>query len=106
MAILNEGVKTVGAQKRRANQMGCKITIEPLAINRWCYLVAIFQFGEVLRWRNTANDPVGAVGKGCLVDNGVKDIRLEAMLFAPLLREDVMDIDILAKKNGVVEFLA
>ena len=105
LSIHHERVKTIGTQKRRVNQMRCEIAIEPLAINRWRCRIAFFQFGQVLRWRNTADDPVRPVGKRCLVDNGIKDIRLDAMLLAPVLREDVMDVDILAEEDRVVEFL-
>ena len=106
LPVRHESVKPVGTQKRWVNQMRFKIAIEPLAIDRWCCLVAFFQFGDVLRWRNTANNPVRAIGKRCLVDDRIKDIRLDAMLLAPILREDVMDVDIFAEEDRVIKFLA
>jgi methyl-accepting chemotaxis protein WspA len=49
---------------------------------------------------------VEPLGKRCLVDNGIEDIRLDVMLLAPLLREDVMNIDILAEEHRMIELLA
>ena len=58
-----------------------------------------FPVWRCIRWRNTTDNPVRAVGKRCLVDNGIVDIRFDALFFAPVLREDMVDVDILAEED-------
>jgi hypothetical protein len=68
-------------------------------------VIALFQFANVLGWRDAADDPIRPVGKRCLVDDGIKDIRLYAMSLTPILRKDVMYIDIFSEEDSVVEVL-
>src|ERR1700739_1799918 len=79
--------------------MRFEIGIESLATNRRRHAVAFFQFGYVFRRRNTADNSIGPVRKWCLVDDRIEDVRLDATLFAPVLRKDVMDIDVLSKED-------
>src|SRR5437868_14077180 len=86
--------------------MRSEIAIELLAIDRRSFgRIAFFQFGDILGWRNTAKDLVRAAGKRGLVDNRIKNARLDAALLTPGLGEDVMNVDILGEKDGVVELL-
>jgi hypothetical protein len=80
-------------------------SVELLAINRGRCMITLFQFGDVLGWRNTTDNPIRSVGKRCFVDDRIKDIRLYAMSLAPVLRKDVMYIDIFTEEDRVVEFL-
>ena len=81
-------------------------SVELLAIDRRRCLIAGLQLGDVLGWRDTTDDPVRSVGKRCFVDDGIKDIRLDAMSLAPFLRKDMMDVDVFAEEDRVIEFLA
>src|SRR5258706_1646300 len=86
--------------------MRCEIAIKSPTFDRGRCGVAVLQFGDVIGWRNSANYPIGAVRKGCLVDDGIIDRRFDALPLAPILRKEVMNIDVFAKENGMVEFLA
>src|SRR5260370_26721491 len=60
--------------------MRCEVDIEPLTTNRRRRLISFFQLCKMLRWRHTTDDPVCPVGKWCLVDNRIKDIRLDTLV--------------------------
>src|ERR1700710_1215381 len=51
------------------------------------------------RRRHAAEDPVGTNEQRSLVDDRGKDRRLERSLLAPVLGEDVVDVDVLSKEQ-------
>ena len=61
LSIIHKGLEVVCAQKRRINQMRLQIAVKLLAVDRRRGVIPIFQLRDVLRWRNAANDPVGAI---------------------------------------------
>ncbi len=86
--------------------MRSKVGIKLRTINWRCCVIAFFQFCEILRGSNPADDSVRLVGKRGLVDNGIENTWLNTMLFTPVLGKNVMDVYILAKEDCMVEFLA
>ncbi len=86
--------------------MGLKIALEFAAINWGRCRVTGFQFGKIMGGRGTPDKPVCSIGEGGLVDDRIKDIGLDSLPLAPVLREDVVDINILSEEDGMIEFLA
>src|SRR3569833_1374005 len=76
------------------------------AINGWGRGVALFELGKIFRGSASADNSVGSVREGRLVDDRIEDRRFDALLLAPVLRENVMDIDVFAKEDRVIELLA
>lgn len=61
---------------------------------------------EINRGSGTADDPVRPRGQWSLVDDGVEDLRRDALAFAPVLRENVVNVDVLVKEDSVCVWLA
>jgi len=66
----------------------------------------IFDPCEVLARRNASDDPIRPGRERGLIDDGVVDLLRDALLLAPVLREDVVNVDVLIEEDGVAEGLA
>src|ERR1700677_5300061 len=67
--------------------------------------VALLQLGDVFGGGNAADDSVCAIGEGSLVDDGIVDVWLDAITLAPVLRKNMMNIDVLTEEDRMVELL-
>src|SRR5690606_33408119 len=105
-AIGHEAIEVVGPQQLRFDQVRAEVGIEAGALDWRRAGRAFFKGREVLRRCAAANDTVGAIGERRLVDDGIKPAGRNALLLAPILREDVVDIDILAEEDRIAELLA
>jgi hypothetical protein len=54
------------------------------------------------RRSDTADPPICAVAERRLVDDAVANLWLDALLITPVLRKDVVDIDIFIEENRLV----
>ena len=59
----------------------------------------LFNSPQIHRRRSTPNGDVRLFGKGRFVDDAVENSRSDPLLLAPILREDVMDVDAALKKR-------
>jgi hypothetical protein len=78
--------------------------IQLFRCNRWRRVASLFQLGDVGR-SNAADDPICAIGKRRLVDDGVEHVRFDALLLTLVLRENVMDAYVLTEEDGVIGLL-
>src|SRR5690606_9298361 len=62
--------------------------------------------GQILRGSASANLPVGAGGKRRFVDHAVVDSRLDSIRLAPLLGEDVVNVDLVIEEGLRLDRLA
>ena len=83
-----------------------EVFVECVARDGWRVLPARLEPLQVDRWRDAPENSVRLVAERGLVDDGVEDLGLDFLLLAPVLREDVMDIDIFVEEHGVLEMLA
>lgn len=92
-SLLEKCLERVRPQRGRLDQMRGKVAVE-LRIADSC---AARDALKVVRGRSAANDPVRVRGQRGLVDDGVVAGGRDAVLLAPCLGKDVMDI------GGLVE---
>lgn len=66
--------------------------VHSFIVEKHCLL--LLKLGQVLARGIAANLAVGSVGNGRLVENRVEAARFDALLLAPVLRKDVMNIEL------------
>ena len=83
--------------------MRCQIIVKGFACDRRVVFSACLQSFQIDRWCYAAKNAIGLVAERRLVDDGVKNLWLDLLLLAPVLREDVMDIDVFVEEHCVLE---
>src|ERR1700722_8307824 len=106
LSLDHESVEVIGSQERRIDEMRCEIGVKFRTIDRGRSLIAFFQLCKVLGRRDSTNNSIGPVKQRRLINDGIENTRLDAMLLTPVLRKYVMDIDIFTEKYCEVEFLS
>ena len=76
-----------------------EVAIEPVARYWRRRTTALLQLGKVIRWCNTTDYSIRPVRQRGLIYNRIINSRPYLMALAPLLREYVMNIDILTKNT-------
>jgi len=61
---------------------------------------------QVLGRRDSADNPIGAVGERRFVDDGIIDFGFDATVPAPILGKDVVNVDVFTEEDSVIEFLS
>ena len=84
-----------------------QVFIQRTLLNRRRLVVTFLQLYKVFRRRHTADDAIGSIGKWRLVDNRIEyfGFDLRFLFLAPVLRKNMVNIDVLAEKHHLVELL-
>lgn len=98
-----EEVEVFCSQGRRIDQMGAHDSVERRGVDACLLLDGC----EVFGWSHAADDAVGLCSERCFVDDALASFIVDVVVVAPLLREDVVDVDgkarILCPIEGLVE---
>src|SRR5690606_25572525 len=104
--IRHEASEIVGAQQDGIHRMRGKVFIESVAGDRRRVLPARLQPLQIHRRRDAPEDAVGLIAERGLVDDGIEDLGLDLLLLAPVLRENMVDIDVFVEEYSLAERLA
>lgn len=79
--------------------------IQPLRCDWRRTAFTLFKPGKVIRRRYATEYAVGAARERSLVDDGIEHGRGIPVRFAPVLREDVVDVHVLIEEDGLLKLL-
>jgi hypothetical protein len=79
--------------------------VQSFTVDRQGCRIAGLELREIFRRRDPTNNPVCSIRQRGLVDYRVEYGRFDAFGLTPVLRKDMVNIDVLTKEHDVVKFL-